>query len=130
MVVRPLGSDTNIERAVPLGHGDNNKGEMMGIKCVLEWALGALEAKLIPCASSLIIFSDSALCIGFLVAGWSFATWQDLGHDTRALLRKLRKSIKVLFYWIRGHAGIPGNELADAKAGQASKAAADGARRK
>jgi ribonuclease HI len=126
MVVRAMGSASYIERSVPMGHGDNNKGEMGGIKGILRWAIDSIEAGHIPKGSTLLIFSDSALCIGFLVAGWSFTSWQALGHETRALLRELRRHIKVTFYWIRGHAGIPGNEAADKKAGEASRAAATG----
>ena len=97
---------------------------MGAIKGVGLEALKAIEDGRILPGSTLLIFSDSALCIGFLVHGWAFSTWTALGHETREIFRRLSKVIKVTFYWIRGHAGIPGNERADKVAKRAARVAA------
>ncbi len=122
--IRLVGESTYTETAVPLGMGDNNKGEMGAIKGVGEAVLAAISAGRVKTGSDLLIFSDSALCIGFLEHGWSFSTWLELGHETRAIFRILGKLVRVRFYWIRGHAGIPGNELADGVAKRAAREAA------
>jgi ribonuclease HI len=122
--MRFQGTKDYVETAVPLGYGDNNKGEMGAIKEVGQEALRGLGDGRILAGSTLLIFSDSALCIGYLEHGWSFSTWPVLGHETRSIFRELKSKIKVVFYWIRGHAGIPGNELADAVAKRAAKQAA------
>jgi ribonuclease HI len=124
VAMRFQGTKDYVETAVPLGYGDNNKGEMGAIKEVGQEALRGLGDGRILAGSTLLIFSDSALCIGYLEHGWSFSTWPVLGHETRSIFRELKSKIKVVFYWIRGHAGIPGNELADAVAKRAAKQAA------
>jgi ribonuclease HI len=123
-VIRLAGEDDYVDKATPLGFGDNNKGEMGAIKCVLATIKEKVLSGVIPRGSALLVFSDTALCIGYLVHGWSFSTWVELGHETRELYREVRVMVKVTFYWIRGHVDIPGNERADKVAKQAARAAA------
>lgn len=99
-----------------LGMGDNNKGEMGAIYGALAAVDTAIADGAIALGSILLCFSDSALCIAYLDKGWAFSRWKVLAHATRALLRNIRKKMTVVLYWIRGHAGIPGNEEADAAA--------------
>ena len=113
---------TEIE--IPLDMGDNNKGEMGALKGAGEATVHALDTGALAEKSKVLIFSDSALCIGYLVHGWAFSTWTELGHETRAIFRSLRKRVKVIFYWIRGHAGIPGNERVDGVAKAAARTSA------
>ena len=122
-VVRAPNTEKFTEATFPEGHGDNNKGEMAGIKGgLLHIKKGMRDGTVTP-GIEIFIFSDSALCIGYLDRGWHFASWTKLAQDARALLRALRKKTKVVFYWIRGHSKIPGNELVDSAAKKAARQA-------
>ena len=125
LAIRMVGAADYVETAIPLGYGDNNKGEMGAIKGVGEAMEVALTTGQVEPGSDLLIFSDSALCIGFLDHGWAFAKWRQLWQDTRAIYRRLKGQLKVALYWIRGHKGIPGNEMADGIAKRAAQEAAD-----
>ena len=99
-----------------LGVGDNNKGEMGASHGALVAVNAAIDDGAVTLDSIVLCFSDSAICIAYLDKGWAFARWTVVAHATRALLRRIRKRVKVVLYWIRGHAGIPGNEEADTAA--------------
>ena len=120
--------DTKV--VIPLGYGDNNKGEMGALAVGLERSLEALERRATgeedgPASGHSIFFSDSALCVGHLEKGWTFPTWTNLARRARNALKRLRRRTKVTIYWIRGHVGIPGNERADAAAKEAARRARD-----
>ena len=125
-VHRRKGEDVYSEAIFPLGHGDNNKGEMGGIHGSLQRVMTEIGNGEMRGRDSVYIFSDSALCIGYLDRGWHFPHWKELAQDTRGLLLTLRKRVDINFHWIRGHAGIPGNELADAAAKKAANKAKAG----
>ena len=114
-----------VETVIPLGQGDNKKGEMGGLNgaaCVVEDALTQGKIKE---SSEVFVFSDSTLCIGHVDRGWYFSRWEKLAHATTRKLRKLRKKVRLALHWVRGHAGIPGDEMADKAAGTASRIARD-----
>jgi ribonuclease HI len=123
-ILRKLGSSVYTTTVIPLGYGDNNLGEMGAIRGLLAEALALVRSGELPRKSELLVFSDSALCCGYLNLGWAFGTWTLMGHDTRALYRELKRFLKVRLYWIRGHMGIEGNELADRAADAAAQESA------
>jgi ribonuclease HI len=82
----------------------------------------------------LIIFTDSQYCRNSLtewVEGWAASGWKtaqgkpvknkELIHDTHNLLRLHRQHREVDLRWVRGHTGIPENELCDQRANFARK---------
>jgi ribonuclease HI len=125
---RPL-----LERSESLGMGDNNVGEMGALLGLFRLLLverdmghtpgslplnGAGAAHPLVGPSRLpraIFFSDSALCCGFLSAGWKCPQGipQLMARETRRLHQRLSGFFRVGLYWIRGHSGIPGNDRAD-----------------
>jgi ribonuclease HI/exonuclease III len=118
-----IGGTVKEEHWIPLGWGDNNKGEMAALLAIFERLESNFEKEDWPSGARCLIFSDSAGCIGFLERGWKSPTEVKLSRDTRAALARLRKKVKVLLYWIRGHVDIPGNELADKQARKGADAA-------
>ena len=90
IVLRLAGKQSYIHIAIPLGFGDNNKGEMGAFYGLFEKMLRMVAEGRVDLGTELIVFSDSAICIGFLLHGWALKTWPALGEATRALSRKLR----------------------------------------
>ena len=100
-----------------LGRQNNNVAEMEALRRLLRRMCElALEEPLVK--RTYLIFSDSACCLGFLLAGWKAPTSKALAWETRRLLKVLNGRVGVRLYWIRGHAGIPGNENVDGLAKQ------------
>ena len=53
-----------------------------------------------------LIFSDSACCVGYLERGWNRPTELETARGTRAALHSVWKSLQVGVYWIRGHSHV------------------------
>jgi len=91
-----------VERSEYLGHGTNNIAELTAILRAIE----ILEDPQRHC----VIRTDSQYSIGVLQKGWKAKANQSLIADIRARLAEFRH---VRLEYVRGHAGIPGNERAD-----------------
>jgi ribonuclease HI len=91
-----------------LGTGTNNIAELTAI-------LRAAEA-LAADARAIEIRTDSSYAIGVLTKGWKAKANPELVAKTKLALGKLA-SVKLTY--VPGHAGVRGNELADALARQA-----------
>jgi len=91
-----------------LGHGTNNIAELTAILRALE-ALG-------HSAEHVSVYTDSQYAIGVLQKGWKPKVNQELIATTK---RRMQGFSKLRLVYVKGHAGIPMNERADALARQA-----------
>jgi ribonuclease HI len=101
-----------LEESVPLGIGYNNLGEMGALLALLNALLRLHLEGGIP-EERIIIFTDSACCVGYLERGWNNPTELSTARRTRTALHKLRALKTVSLFWIRGHSQVHWNEVAD-----------------
>lgn len=97
-----------IELSEYLGQGTNNIGELTGILRAAE----RLERETKP----IRIYTDSQYSIGVLTKGWKAKKNVELIAEVKAALGKLAD---VHLYYVKGHAGIELNEVADSLAREA-----------
>jgi ribonuclease HI len=91
-----------------LGNGTNNIAELTGI-------LRAAEAVEDP-ARPFRLYTDSSYAIGVLTKGWKVKANVELVAAVKKALARLED---VSLHHVRGHAGVPLNERADALAVEA-----------
>ncbi len=80
----------------------NNRAEALGVLAALEW---------IPADSRLHLHSDSELTIRILEGRYKARANPEIWEVIRRTISEKRLSVRP--EWVRGHAGDPGNELAD-----------------
>ena len=80
----------------------NNRAEALGVLAALEW---------IPADSHLELHSDSELTIRILQGRYKAKANPEIWEVIRGTIGE--KRLSVMPEWVRGHAGDPGNELAD-----------------
>ncbi|MBX3249237.1 MAG: ribonuclease HI [Myxococcales bacterium] len=107
-----LWDDERRELSEYLGRGTNNIAELTAI-------LRAVEAA--PAGRKLEIYTDSSYGIGVLSKGWKAKANVELVAQIR---EALARHGKVHLHYVKGHAGIPLNERADALAVAAVEARA------
>lgn len=96
----------------------NNRMELLAVIVGLE-ALKTEKCKV-------TIYSDSKYVVDAVTKGWVF-TWHKKGFKGKKNIDLWQRFLKiypkhhVTFQWIKGHANIPGNEIADQLAVEASK---------
>ena len=101
---------TREQKGEPLGQGTNNIAELTAIWRVLQKTEGETRP--------VVIHTDSAYSIGVLSRGWKAKANRELIESIRLTIRRvpgleLRK--------VKGHAGVPDNELVDDLARQAAE---------
>lgn len=93
-----------------LGSATNNYAEVDGIKEALAYVL---NSTLHDSKEPVFVFTDNRQAINIAVGRSSPAWCTDEARDIRTMVTSLTESRRVHFYWVPGHAGIPGNDLAD-----------------
>ncbi len=97
------------EASRSLGRATNNIAELTAIDMALE----LLDEAGVAPEAPVVVFSDSSYARGVLTQGWK-------AKANRELILGLRERLKarpgVSLQWVAGHAGIAGNERADALA--------------
>jgi len=88
-----------------MGVGTSNQAELLAIREALSWASTAEE---------IVLNVDSKYALGVISKNWNVTKNLELVHETRRLFRSFPR---IRMVKVRGHAGVPGNELADALAG-------------
>jgi ribonuclease HI len=91
-----------VQRGEPLGIATNNIAELTAIMRVLELVDSP--------SSTVIIHTDSAYSIGVLSQGWKAKANKELIFEIKQLLSRLPN---VTLRKVKGHAGVPENELVD-----------------
>lgn len=91
-----------IRRGEPIGHGTNNVAELTAILRVLE----LVDERGRP----LVIHTDSSYSIGVLTQGWKARANTDLIYGIRNVMKSFAR---LELRKVKGHAGIPENELVD-----------------
>ena len=91
-----------VEMSGYLGEATNNIAELEAIGAVLEW---------LPTDDRLVdLYTDSSYAIGVLTKGWKAKANQDL---IQRIKNQVSRQKHLQFHWVKGHAGLPGNERAD-----------------
>lgn len=101
---------TRIQKGEPLGQGTNNIAELTAIFRVLEHVTDT--------ETPLIIHTDSTYSIGVLSQGWKAKANQQLIAAIKAAMKPFKS---LHFVKVKGHAGVPDNELVDQLANTAAK---------
>ena len=86
-----------------LSSTSNNRAEALGVLAAVEW---------VPRGSGLLVRSDSELTVNVLSGRYKAKANMDVWAEIRRLIQE--KALMLQPQWIRGHAGDPGNERADA----------------
>lgn len=108
-VVLRLPDGRSVEASLSLGRATNNVAELSAIGLALE----LLDQHEVDPSVPVVILTDSDYSHGVLCRGWKAKANRDLIVGLR---ERLAGRAGVQIQWVAGHAGIDGNERADALA--------------
>lgn len=95
-----------VEVSESLGHATNNVGELRALGVALE----LLDEAEVAADHPVRLYTDSTYAIGVLTKGWKAKKNPELIADIKHALSQ-RSGVELA--WVKGHAGIAGNERAD-----------------
>ena len=109
-------------------HSTNNVGELTAIVEALEWCDPQTPLEL-RCDSKYAISCATEWLPGWKRRGWMKADGKPVAN--REIIERIdaalaARTAPTRFTWVKGHAGVAGNEAADALANAASSRARDG----
>lgn len=110
-------------------HGTNNMGELMAVLSLLEATADESRRLRILCDSQYVINSVTKWMAGWKRKGWKKGDGKPVQNvELMKAIDKAMQGRDVRFEWVKGHAGHPLNEAADARARAAAEAFQSGRR--
>jgi ribonuclease HI len=103
----------------------NNRMELTAAIRALEWLPAGAQVEM-RCDSEYVVNSASKWMKGWKAKGWRSSTGDVKNVDLMKRLDALIGTRRVRWTWVRGHAGDPGNERADALVHQGRREAKAG----
>jgi len=122
VVLFPGGEERRVFAA--LGEGSNNIAEMCAFRMCARVIMEARAEGVATQAAGVCFLSDSNYCVGILVSGHRVGSNISLVQSTKKDLSKLKRELPWDILWVPGHAGVEGNEAADALATLGAQASA------
>ena len=100
--------------------GTNNIGELYAIWMALDIVNSKFNDKI---KRNIVIFSDSDYSINVLTGKWKIKANKELIGWIKNDIKNIENRYNIVWYWVKGHIGIKGNEIADSLANNAAKMA-------
>lgn len=108
-------------------HGTNNMGELMAVLDLLQQTAHLDEELHVFCDSKYVIDSITKWMEGWKRKGWRKGDGKPvLNVELMKAIDEAMQGRRVVFEWVKGHAGHPLNEAADVRANAAATAYRDG----
>lgn len=100
----------------------NNRMEMLAVLKALTRFAGVTQKLVIYSDSQYVVNGMNDWVFRWQQRGWTRRRSRSVGNlDLWQEMQRARENLKVVFTWVRGHDGTPGNEYADALAKRACR---------
>ena len=117
-VVLPNSTCPEHHYSIDIGHSTNNVAELVGIEKACSFLLSTFSGSSCP---KVHIYIDNQYAIRMADSTGRARANRRQVKLTREALTSLRLITNVSLHWVPGHAGVPGNELADRLAKRGAK---------